>query len=72
MIALPGDLKRRHIEVEGRQFLAQCFALCGDKEPMQLLFKSIEIRDGLVWAMLIATAWSGLQYLWKAATILKR
>jgi CDP-diacylglycerol--glycerol-3-phosphate 3-phosphatidyltransferase len=30
------------------------------------------IRTGLVWAMLIATAWSGLQYLWKAATILKR
>jgi CDP-diacylglycerol---glycerol-3-phosphate 3-phosphatidyltransferase len=29
------------------------------------------IRDGLVWAMLGATALSGLQYLWRAATIMK-
>ena len=29
------------------------------------------IRDGLVWAMLGATALSGLQYLWRAAVIMK-
>jgi CDP-diacylglycerol--glycerol-3-phosphate 3-phosphatidyltransferase len=28
-------------------------------------------RDGLVWAMVIATALSGLQYLWKAARLLR-
>ena len=48
MIALTGDLQGRYIEIEARQFLAQCFALGGDKEPMQLLFKSIEVCDGTV------------------------
>jgi CDP-diacylglycerol--glycerol-3-phosphate 3-phosphatidyltransferase len=28
-------------------------------------------RDGLIWAMLAATALSGLQYLWRAAALLK-
>ena len=28
-------------------------------------------RDGLVWAMVLATILSGLQYLWKAAVLLK-
>ncbi len=29
------------------------------------------IRDGLIWSMLAATALSGLQYLWRAAALLK-
>jgi CDP-diacylglycerol--glycerol-3-phosphate 3-phosphatidyltransferase len=29
-------------------------------------------RDGLIWAMVAATALSGVQYLWKAARLLKR
>ena len=29
------------------------------------------IRDGLIWAMLGATALSGLQYLWRAAVVMK-
>jgi phosphatidylglycerophosphate synthase len=29
------------------------------------------IRDGLIWAMLGATALSGLQYLWRATLIMK-
>jgi CDP-diacylglycerol--glycerol-3-phosphate 3-phosphatidyltransferase len=29
------------------------------------------LRDGLIWAMLAATALSGLQYLWRAAALLK-
>lgn len=29
------------------------------------------VRDGLLWAMLAATALSGLQYLWRAASLLK-
>src|SRR5262249_23411988 len=28
------------------------------------------VRDGLIWAMLAATALSGLQYLWRAASLL--
>jgi len=28
-------------------------------------------RDGLIWAMLAATALSGLQYIWRAASVLK-
>jgi CDP-diacylglycerol--glycerol-3-phosphate 3-phosphatidyltransferase len=28
------------------------------------------VRDGLIWAMLAATALSGLQYLWRASTLL--
>jgi CDP-diacylglycerol--glycerol-3-phosphate 3-phosphatidyltransferase len=29
------------------------------------------VRDGLIWAMLAATALSGLQYLWRATSLLK-
>jgi CDP-diacylglycerol---glycerol-3-phosphate 3-phosphatidyltransferase len=29
------------------------------------------IRDGLIWAMLAATAFSGIQYLWRAAILLR-
>jgi CDP-diacylglycerol--glycerol-3-phosphate 3-phosphatidyltransferase len=29
------------------------------------------VRDGLIWAMLAATALSGIQYLWRAASLLK-
>jgi CDP-diacylglycerol--glycerol-3-phosphate 3-phosphatidyltransferase len=29
------------------------------------------VRNGLIWAMLAATALSGLQYLWRAASVLK-
>jgi CDP-diacylglycerol---glycerol-3-phosphate 3-phosphatidyltransferase len=29
------------------------------------------VRDGLIWAMLAATALSGLQYFWRAASLLK-
>src|SRR5438132_14316303 len=29
------------------------------------------IRDGLIWAMLAATALSGLQYIWRAASVLR-
>jgi CDP-diacylglycerol--glycerol-3-phosphate 3-phosphatidyltransferase len=29
------------------------------------------VRDGLIWAMLAATGLSGLQYLWRAASLLK-
>jgi CDP-diacylglycerol---glycerol-3-phosphate 3-phosphatidyltransferase len=29
------------------------------------------VRDGLIWAMLAATALSGIQYLWRAAALLK-
>jgi hypothetical protein len=47
MAAFPLDLERWHIEIEAGQFVAQRFALCGDKESMQLLFKSVEIRHGL-------------------------
>jgi hypothetical protein len=47
MAALPLDLDRWHIEIEASQFMPQRFAFCGDKEPMQLLFKSVEIRHGL-------------------------
>src|SRR5215471_17921365 len=46
MVALTVDLDRRHIEIEAGQFVAQRFALCGDKEAMQLLFKRVQVRDG--------------------------
>ena len=42
------DLDRRDIEIEAGQRLPQGFALCRDKEPMQLLFKSVEVFDGLM------------------------
>jgi hypothetical protein len=47
MVALPCDLDGRDIEIETREFVAQRFALCGDKESMQLLFKRGEILHGL-------------------------
>jgi hypothetical protein len=47
MVPLPCDLDRWHIEIKAGQFLAQRFAFCRDKEPMQLLFKSLESRNGL-------------------------
>jgi hypothetical protein len=36
------------IQVEARQCVAQRFALGGNKEPMHLLFKRVEILYGLV------------------------
>jgi hypothetical protein len=48
MVPLSGDLDRRDLEIEAGQLLPQGFALCGDKEPMQLLFKSPAVFDGLV------------------------
>jgi hypothetical protein len=47
MVTFPFDLDRRHIEIEARQFVAQRFALCRDKESMQFLFKGVESLDGL-------------------------
>jgi hypothetical protein len=47
MVTFPFDLDRRHIEIKAGQFLAQRFAFCRDKEPMQLLFKSLESLNGL-------------------------
>src|SRR5262245_26401510 len=47
MAALPGHLDHGDIEVEAGQFVAQSFAFCGDKESMQLLFKSVEILHRL-------------------------
>jgi hypothetical protein len=48
MISLSVDLDCGDIQVEASQFVAQRFTLGGDKEPMQLLFKYVEILDGLV------------------------
>jgi len=48
MATLPFHLDRRHIEIEAGQFVAQRFTLCRDKEPMQLLCKSLKLLDGLV------------------------
>ena len=48
MVPLPVDLDHGDIEIKAGQFLAQRFALGGDKEPMQLLFKSVEILHRLV------------------------
>ena len=48
MVPLSCDLNRRDIEIEAGQFVPQSFTLCRDKEPMQLLFKSAEVCDGLV------------------------
>jgi hypothetical protein len=48
MVPLPVDLDRGDIQVEAGQFVAQRFTLGGDKEPMQLLFKSVEILHRLV------------------------
>jgi hypothetical protein len=46
MVSLPVDLNDWDIEIEAGQFLAQRFALCGHKEPMHLLCKSLEVYDG--------------------------
>jgi hypothetical protein len=48
MVPLPVDLDHWDIEIKAGQFLTQRFALGGDKEPMQLLFKSVEILYRLV------------------------
>jgi len=48
MVPLTCALDRRDIEIAAGQFLPQGFALCGDKEPMQLLGKSVEVCDGLL------------------------
>jgi hypothetical protein len=48
MAPLSVDLDHGDIKVEAGQFLAQRFALGGDKEPMQLLFKSAEVLHGFV------------------------
>lgn len=57
----------------------QCAALFGifvflwlntGQEAADLWFFAT-VRDGLIWAMLAATALSGLQYLWRAAGLLK-
>ena len=45
---LPVDLDHGDIKVAAGQVLAQGFALGGDKEPMQLLFNSLEILHGFV------------------------
>jgi len=41
----------------------------GDNES--LAHSANAIRDGLIWAMLAATALSGIQYLWRAAILLR-
>lgn len=41
----------------------------GDNES--LAHSASAIRDGLIWAMLAATALSGIQYLWRAAILLR-
>jgi len=48
MVPLSCDLDRRDIEIEAGQLLPQGFTLCRYKEPMQLLFKSVEVCDGLM------------------------
>src|SRR5215468_9980995 len=48
MVPLPVDVERRHIEIEAGQFVAQRFTLCRHKEPMEFLFKGLQIFDGLV------------------------
>src|SRR5215475_12859405 len=48
MVPLPVDVERRHIEIEAGQFVAQRFTLRRHKEPMELLFKGLQIFDGLV------------------------
>jgi len=48
MVPLPVDLDHWDIEIKAGQFLAQRFALGGDKEPMQFLCKSVEMLHRLV------------------------
>jgi len=58
----------------------QCAALFGvfvflwvdtHKQSATIVGFFATMRDGLIWAMLAATALSGLQYLWRAASLLK-
>jgi len=44
--------------------------IAGGDDP-SLLSLAGTIRDGLIWAMLAATALSGIQYLWRAAILLR-
>jgi CDP-diacylglycerol--glycerol-3-phosphate 3-phosphatidyltransferase len=60
------------------KMVLQCAALFGIFVVFQLADWKVEslagwtlIRDVLIWAMLVATALSGLQYLWRAALLLK-
>lgn len=39
--------------------------------PSDSLHPLVLVRDILIYAMIIATAWSGLQYLWRAAAIIR-
>jgi hypothetical protein len=48
MVPLPVDFDHGDIKIEAGQLVAQGFPLGGDKEPMQLLFHSIEILHGRV------------------------
>jgi len=50
-------------------FVALMVRVPGRSEDTVRLFDGI--RDGLIWAMVAATALSGLQYLWRAALILR-
>jgi hypothetical protein len=43
MVPLSVDVDHGDIKIEASQFVAQGFPLGGDKEPMQLLFHSIEM-----------------------------
>jgi CDP-diacylglycerol--glycerol-3-phosphate 3-phosphatidyltransferase len=58
----------------------QCAALFGvfvflwvdaHEQTATLVWFFATVRDGLIWGMLAATALSGLQYLWRAASLLK-
>jgi CDP-diacylglycerol--glycerol-3-phosphate 3-phosphatidyltransferase len=50
-------------------FVFQYLAGAGTSEGVRWFFGTV--RDGLIWAMLAATALSGLQYLWRAAALLR-
>ena len=41
MAALPLDIKRRHTKIEAGQFVAERFALCGDKEPSSRILRRL-------------------------------
>jgi hypothetical protein len=47
-IPLPVHFDHWHIHIKACKFLPERFTLGGDKEPMQLLFKRVEILHGLV------------------------
>jgi hypothetical protein len=48
MVPLPAAVERRHIEIKAGQFVAQRFTLRRHKEPMEFLFKGLQLFDGLV------------------------